>query len=95
MIKKRKIIRKKAKPMSSYRAVGLAEGFEQGTQAEQKRAWQQLVDTGAAWRLQGSFGRAASDMIASGFLRPPKKKTWAASTDYYGNKINFKKMQGK
>lgn len=30
-------------------------------------AWQHLIDTGLAWRLQGSFGRTAAAMIEAGY----------------------------
>jgi hypothetical protein len=46
-----------------YRAVGLAEGFEQGTEKEIIEAWQYLHDTGHAYRLQGWFGRTARNLI--------------------------------
>jgi len=87
--KRKTALKKKirARKMTSYLATGLAEGFEQGTPAEQKRAWQFLVDTGLAWRLQGWFGRNASSMLEAGFLKPPKKKTKANTTDYYGQTI--------
>jgi hypothetical protein len=29
-------------------------------------AWQQLIDTGLAWQLQGSFGRQAQALIEAG-----------------------------
>ena len=57
--------------MDSYRAVALAEGFEDGTEEEVVRAWQYLVDTGLAWRLQGWFGRTAQALIQAGVINPP------------------------
>lgn len=38
-----------------------------------REAWQTLVDTGLAWRLQGWFGRQAQGMIEQGFIIAPKK----------------------
>ena len=57
--------------MDSYRAIALAEGFEDGTREEVISAWQYLVDTGLAWQLQGWFGRAAHQLIDSGVINPP------------------------
>lgn len=59
--------------MNSYRAVALAEGFEDGTEEEVVRAWQYLVDTGLAWRLQGWFGRTAQALIQAGVINPPNE----------------------
>ena len=56
--------------MDSFRAVALAEGFEDGTEEEILSAWQYLVDTGLAWRLQGWFGRTASALIDAGYIQP-------------------------
>lgn len=52
--------------MTPYRAVALAEGFEEGTEEEIIAAWQHLIDTGLAWSLQGSFGRQARALIEEG-----------------------------
>ena len=54
--------------MDNYRAVALAEGFEDGTREEQIEAWQHLIDTGLAWSLQGWFGRTARDLIEQGII---------------------------
>lgn len=54
--------------MDTYRAVGLAEGFEEGTEEEVIEAWQQLHDTGLAYRLQGWFGRTAQALISQGVI---------------------------
>lgn len=58
--------------LSSYDAVGLAEGFVEGTEEEILEAWQYLVDTGLAWNLQGWFGRTASDLIDAGIINQPQ-----------------------
>jgi hypothetical protein len=55
--------------MDNYRAVALAEGFEEGTDEEIMEAWQHLVDTGLAWSLQGFFGRTAKALIEAGYIQ--------------------------
>ena len=54
--------------MDNYRAVALAEGFEDGPEAEVLAAWQHLVDTGIAWQLQGWFGRSAAALLREGTI---------------------------
>ena len=54
--------------MTSYLATGLAEGFEEGTEEEVIAAWQYLHDTRLAYKLQGWFGRAVSDLIKEGII---------------------------
>ena len=54
--------------LSNYKAVGLAEGFVEGTEEEIIEAWQHLHDTGLAYTLQGWFGRAASNLIEQGII---------------------------
>lgn len=55
--------------MTPYQAVGIAEGFETPESEEQViEAWQYLVDSGLAWKLQGWFGRTANDLIERGIV---------------------------
>lgn len=53
--------------MDSYTATGIAEGFIEADSQEQViEAWQTLIDSGLAWRLQGWFGRTAQRLIDDG-----------------------------
>jgi len=46
------------------------EAWENGTQepADTLEMFAELIRTGAAWTLQGSYGRTASDLIERGYL---------------------------
>jgi len=61
--------------MDYYRAIGLIEGFVECStgdeESEMLEAWQHLIDTGVAWKLQGRIGRTAMDMIENGLCTPP------------------------
>jgi hypothetical protein len=58
--------------MDSYTATGIAEGFIEATSEDQViEAWQYLVDTGLAWKLQGWFGRTAASLIEQGVINAP------------------------
>lgn len=60
--------------MNSYTAVGLVEGFIEAESEEQViEAWQLLIDSGLAWKLQGWFGRNAERLIEQGVCQRPKK----------------------
>ena len=54
--------------MSNIEAIDIAEGYQEPKdETEYIAAWQQLIDTGLAWSLQGWFGRTAKYMIQQGF----------------------------
>lgn len=62
----------KPRTMTPYLAAGIAEGFEEATSHDEVReAWQYLVNTGLAWKLQGWFGREAMRLIDAGEIMPP------------------------
>tara|TARA_E500000331_G_scaffold352703_1_gene401837 strand:- start:8620 stop:8808 length:189 start_codon:yes stop_codon:yes gene_type:complete len=53
--------------MSNLDAIMIAEGvYDAETTEQYYAAWQQLIDTGLAWSLQGWFGRQAVHMIEQG-----------------------------
>ena len=57
--------------MNTFDAVGIAEGWIDAESEEQViEAWQLLIDTGLAWRLQGWFGRTAAALIEQGICQP-------------------------
>lgn len=61
--------------MDMYRAIALAEGSIDGDEGERLGAWQHLIDTGAAWTLQGAIDRMAADLIEQGLCSEyPRRK---------------------
>jgi hypothetical protein len=57
--------------IDTYTAMLIAEGIEDASIEEQLDAWQQLVNTGAAWCLQGWYGRTATMLINQGLIHQP------------------------
>ena len=55
--------------MDNYTATMIAGGEEDADEEQRLEAWQHLVDTGLAGRLQGCFGRMARAMLEAGVIR--------------------------
>jgi hypothetical protein len=49
--------------------------YEQGqlTEEEIARGFQQLIDSGMAWKLQGTYGRKAMELIKAGQCKMPEE----------------------
>lgn len=70
------------KVMDDFTAVSIAEGFcggESASREEQIEAWQHLISTGLAYRLQGWFGRTAENLIAEGICHRPNRQQSVAT----------------
>lgn len=56
--------------MDIFTATMIAEGVEDADEETTVEAWQTLIDTGMAWKLQGFFGRTAANLIEAGVCHP-------------------------
>lgn len=58
-----------AAKMDNFKAVAIAESFEEAESEEQViEAWQHLHSFGLAHQLQGAFGRQAQALLAAGVI---------------------------
>ncbi len=63
------------KVMDVSKAIDIVEGLrDPNDEYEALEAWQVLVGTDMAWKLQGRIGRTAKEMIDYGYLRPKKSE---------------------
>lgn len=56
--------------MTPSLATGIAEGSEESTSTEYLAAWQYLVDTGLAQKLDGWISDTAQALIDRGIIKP-------------------------
>jgi len=61
--------------LSTFDACAIVEGFDgiEHTQEEILQAWQSLVNSGAAWQLQGWYGSNAESLIRAGLIKQPSR----------------------
>jgi hypothetical protein len=51
-------------------ALDLVQAVESSSIEDQIDAWQELVNTGLVWQLQGWYGRTAQQLITQGIIQP-------------------------
>ena len=53
--------------MNPHLAIQICEQLVTAEHDEEVEAWQYLIDTGLAWKLQGWYGRTAQRLINDGY----------------------------
>lgn len=70
--------------MTKIRVKDIVKWEETGMNSqEEAKFFQNLVNSGQVWRLQGSYGRRAMELIEAGVIMLGKK----GHHDYYGNYV--------
>jgi hypothetical protein len=65
---------------TAFDPTGFCMDFESGQLSHEEvvEGFQQLIDSGLAWQLQGAYGKTATDLIDSGYCTRPVKGNRAA-----------------
>ena len=65
--------------------------FESGEATEEEiiEGFQEMIDSGVVWQLQGSYGRTANDLIEAGLCRHAKEQ----KSDYWGTQLPVHKSK--
>lgn len=58
--------------MDDLEAIRIIEEDENADEETTLAAWQQLVNSGLVWRLQGFYGRGASRLLEAGLIHDPR-----------------------
>jgi hypothetical protein len=63
-----------------FDACSVIEGFAnfKPTQEDMLEAWALLIETGDCWKLQGFYGRQATNIIEQGLISKEGKINWEA-----------------
>ena len=71
--RKAKTVTPAAPPLKVFDVASFCIEFETGLLNETQiiEGFQQLIDSGYAWELQGAYGRTAVALIAAGLCTPP------------------------
>ncbi len=56
---------------NQFDAVMICEGVQEADEETRIEAWQQIIDSGLVWKLQGFFGRTAQNLIDAGLCQRP------------------------
>lgn len=63
---------------TSYQAIEIIEELDgkHHTSTEELKAWAYLIKTRLVWSLQGSYGRAATELIRMGYITETGRVQW-------------------
>ena len=69
--------------MTTMQDINTIESYEDASEQDTHDALQRMINSGTAWKLQGSYGRAMMDALNAGYC----VLGTAPATDYWNNRI--------